>query len=411
MTRLPASSEDAPLAELSNRGLSLSAALADALADVVPEPGAVRACGRGLGIDKNLAWRLVRLSEASDLAGVLSSRPGRRGWALAIAAFERVGCDPRHLQALVDANTAFDREIVDRQLDAQTVRLLAFGGLETEDGRRQILETRCDAARIAARRFGTWADALATAYLVTPADVDDRLDLRAVTMLMGLRRVGPGPDLEIHRGTNSRPDPKKIDYHSSIASHRGLGSLVPSLSSPRAIEHLVVASSPTRNSVHFRGAGPVSANGIDLTFMETLPQAAYTYARRSGEVGTYGTPALVPAAWFILDVLVERSIVWADTADAAMFTQIAGPGNRLQFFEQQRLPMAEPVECDTGVELPADLSHVRSRHRAALEHAATDGGRRLADFAVHRVAVAHPPLSTNIALRWRLPRRSKGATR
>ena len=87
MTRLPASSEDAPLAELSNRGLSLSAALADALADVVPEPGAVRACGRGLGIDKNLAWRLVRLAEASDLAGVLSSRPGRRGWALAIAAF------------------------------------------------------------------------------------------------------------------------------------------------------------------------------------------------------------------------------------------------------------------------------------------------------------------------------------
>ncbi|MFM1890289.1 MAG: hypothetical protein RLZZ565_1046, partial [Planctomycetota bacterium] len=72
-----------------SRSRTLSEALAVALADVVRDPTAVRACGRVLGVDKNLAWRLVRLAEAPDLASVLSSRPGSRGWGLTFAALGR----------------------------------------------------------------------------------------------------------------------------------------------------------------------------------------------------------------------------------------------------------------------------------------------------------------------------------
>lgn len=390
---------------LASRARTLSEALAVALADVVRDPTAVRACGRVLGVDKNLAWRLVRLSEAPDLASVLSSRPGSRGWGLTFAALDRTRCAASLVEALTAAKEAFEQEILDQGLDEQALRFLAFGGLETDEGREEILKIRRDAAETAALRFGTWAEALVTSYLVTPAGEGDLLDLRSSTMLLGLRRLGPGPNLEIHRGTVSGSDSREERFRMSIDEHRGVGALVPSLSSPRAVEQLVVAANPARNIVHFRGQESPSALGADLTFLESLPRAAYTFARHEGELGSYGAPVLVPTGWFVLEVLVERSVIWGVGADAAMFSQITGPSNRVRFFEQQRLPMVELPECDVEPELPKELGDLRTPHRAALEHAAADAGRSLADFVVHRVAVAHPPLSSNIILRWRLPSR------
>lgn len=396
------------LGELANRARSLSEALSAAVAAVVRDPTAVRACGRVLGVDKNLAWRLVRLAGSSDLAGVLSSRPGSRGWGLAVAALDRAGCEPRLVADLVAARQAFEQEILDRRLDERTLRFLAFGGLETDEGREEILRIRRDGAERAASRFGTRADALATAYLVTPSGEDDLLDLTAVTMLFGLRRVGPGPSLVVHRGTNSGSEWRPDRIRSPIEAHRGIGSLVPSLSSAGAVEQLFVAANPAINMVHFRGAGEFTSQGIDAVFIESLPKAAYADARHPGEQGAFGAPALVPTTWFILEVLVDRSVRWGANAEAAMYTQIAGPVNRLRFFEQQRLPMVELPESDVDPDLPEALGSVRTSHRAALEHAAAGCGRSLADFTLHRVVVSHPPLSTNIRLRWRLPDRPAG---
>ena len=399
------------LGELANRARSLSEALSAAIGAVVRDPTAVRACGRVLGVDKNLAWRLVRLAGSSDLAGVLSSRPGSRGWGLALAALDRAGCEPRLVADLVAARQAFEQEILDRRLDERTLRFLAFGGLETDEGREEILRIRRDGGELAARRFGTRADALATAYLVTPSGEDDLLDLSSITMLFGLRRVGPGPSLEIHRGTNSGSDSRSERFRSPIEAHRGIGSLVPSLSTPAAAEELFVAANPAINAVHFRGSGDAAMRGIDAVFIESLPKAAYAEARHPGELGSYGAPALVPAAWFILEVLVERSVRWGGSAQAGMYTQIAGPFNRLRFFEQQRLPLVELPESDVEVDLPDEMGGLRKPHRAALELAAAAGGRSLADFTIHRLVVSHPPLSTNIILRWRLPSGASGAGR
>ena len=381
------------------------------MASVVRDPTAVRACGRVLGVDKNLAWRLVRLAEASDLAGVLTSRPGSRGWGLAFAALRGAGCDARLVEELEIARAAFEQEIRDRRLDERTLRFLAFGGLETDQGREEILKIRRDGTELAASRFGTRADALATAYLVTPSGEGDLLDLTAVTMLFGLRRVGPGPNLEVHRGTNSGSDWRPDRIRSSIEAHRGIGSLVPSLSSPGAVEELLVAANPALNVVHFRGAGDSATQGIDAVFVESLPKAAYADARHPGERGAFGAPVLVPTTWFILEVLVERSVRWGAIAEGSMYSQIAGPFNRLQYFEQQRLPMVELPESGIDADLPDELGDLREAHRAALEHASAGCDRSLADFTLHRLVVSHPPLSTNIRLRWRLPDRPVGEDR
>lgn len=398
------------LGELAGRARTLSEALAVALADVVRDPTAVRACGRVLGVDKNLAWRLVRLSEASDLASVLSSRPGSRGWNLARSALVRAGCKASLVDSLSAAREAFEQEIVDRRIDGQTLRFLAYGGLETDKSRTEIRKIRRDAAEMAAIRFGTRAHALVTSYLATPTGEDDLLDLCSMTMLLGLRRIGPGPNLEIHRGTVTESDSRMERFCAAIGAHRGAGSLVTSLSSPDAAEQLIVTADPARSIVHFRGDEASPAAGIDLTFIESLPRAAYTFARHAGEIGSYGAPVLVPTAWFVLEVLVDRSVRWGGTAEAAMFSQIAGPSNRVRYFDPQRLPMVETPESGASTLLPPELEGWRALHRSALERAAAAAGRELADFEMHRLTFAHPPLSTNLVMRWRLPIRAASET-
>ena len=51
-----------------------------ALQEAVDEPGVARACGRELGIDKSLAWKLVSLTQAPSPAEAITMMPGPRGW-------------------------------------------------------------------------------------------------------------------------------------------------------------------------------------------------------------------------------------------------------------------------------------------------------------------------------------------
>ncbi|MFM1832576.1 MAG: hypothetical protein RLZZ461_892, partial [Planctomycetota bacterium] len=90
----------ADLVALQQRAEAMSVALDAALRSLVPDPTAVRACGRVLGLNKNLAWKLVNLAAAPDIATVLSSLPGKRGWQKTIEAFRESECDESLLDDL-----------------------------------------------------------------------------------------------------------------------------------------------------------------------------------------------------------------------------------------------------------------------------------------------------------------------
>ena len=93
----------ADLAALERRATALSAATDAAIRTVVPDPTAVRACGRVLGLNKNLAWKLVNLAAATDIATVLSTLPGGRGWQKTIVALTQSNCDPGLVEDLREA--------------------------------------------------------------------------------------------------------------------------------------------------------------------------------------------------------------------------------------------------------------------------------------------------------------------
>jgi len=396
----------ADLAALDRRGRTLSAAVEAALAGVVPDPTAVRACGRMLGLDKNLAWKLVNLAGAADIATVLSCLPGRRGWRKTIEAFAASACDPDLVEDLRTAVAAFDGEIATRGIDRTTLAAMAAGGLDSERSLTEFRRLREQAMLANAVLWGTEACISGATYLIVPSSDDDDQDLLDILSLSwrhGLHRTGPGPRCRVFMATSAYAVDDPDAVLGDPLSTDGPPRLIPELSSPTGARELHIHRQDGRSHIFLDGAGTSPTRPIDLVFAERLPRAAYIHARRDGELGTFGAAQHLPSRWAVLEVLVHRSIAWPESPEAATYSQITGPAPRNHWSDVQRLPMAEVVRSGSPVDLPDELRDHRERHRRILTFAAEWLDRSLAEFTAHQVVVPFPVLSSNLLLRWRLP--------
>ncbi len=389
----------ADLAALERRAHALSGAVDAALRTVVPDPTAVRACGRVLGLNKNLAWKLVNLAAAPDIATVLSSLPGKRGWQKTMEAFAESDCDEALIEELQAAIAGFDREIADRGIDRTTLTAMAAGGLDSDRSRDEYRRLREQAMLANRTLWGTAADVLGSTYVLTRSGTDDLLDILSLSWFHGLHRTGPGPRCRVFMATSSYSDRAEDAVLGEAIARSEVPCLIPELSSADAADELIVRHHADKDHVFLAGAGTSPSRGIDLVFGERLEKAAYIHARHEREVGTFGTTIHIPCSWTVLEVLVERSIPLGDSPEAATYSQVSGPAVRNHWIDVQRLPMAEGVRSGLHVDLPGELREARKSHQKMLTFAAKATGRSLADFMAHQIVVPFPVLSSNLLLR------------
>jgi hypothetical protein len=391
------------LAVLEHRAIALAEAVDAVLLVSVPDPTAIRACGRVLGISRTLAWKLIRLAGAVDVASVLSALPGGRGWGTIMTGLERVGCDPRLLDDLRNEIDRFDAEITARGLDRERLAAMAGGGLDSEAVRRSQSRWREQATHATSRIWGVLAEVRIASYLVVPSGTDDLLDLASVSSIRGLHRLGPGPNPRLQMTTGAF----RGATDGRIAPLASADWFDAAHSTPGVEDELRVHAFDSGCHVHFEGSGTSAVQPVDIVFREHLREAAYEYARHPREIGTFGAAVLLPSRWFVLEVLVDRSIAWDPLPEAATFSQLTGMPPRYRWSDVQRLPMFETVESGLDVDLPEELEAVRRPHHEVLVDAAGGLGRTLADFSTHMVVVPWPVLSSNVMIRWRLPERRR----
>lgn len=404
----PSTGYAADLAALEARATALSDAVADAIHAVVPDPSAIRACGRVLGISKNLAWKMVHIAGAADLSSVLSAIPGPRGWRLALDALVDADCEPDLIDRLRLEIERFDSEIERRRIDRRTLAAMAGGGLDSRVNREEQRRLREQAMLANATVWGALAEASIITYLVTPSGEDDFVDLLSITSIRGLHRLSPGPSIKIHLTTSAYHDRRDDAVYGRSGRDEPPTSLAEPFCSPGAAAEIVVRQEGDQHHIHFEGAGTSATRPVDLVFVERLDRAAYTHARHPREIGTFGGGVLMPSRWAVLEVLVDRSIPWIDPPEAAAYSQVQGSPPRNHWSEVQRLPMTESAQSGLDADLPEELDAIRIDHHAVLSEAADRMGRSLADFTTHLVAVPAPVLASNIMLRWLLPERKGG---
>lgn len=393
----------ADLAALDEHVFRISQALAAVMASVDADPSTIRAMSRRLGISRHLAWQLGRIAEASELACALAAIPGDRGWRTVFEAFQRAGCDPELLSDLRNAVAGLHDECERRRIDRRTITAMAGGGLDSAAAHRNLLQWRERASLASAEVLGAMGEARLVTYFVMPSGAGDLLDIESISSIRGLHRLGPGPSLLMEIGVSAFGADHARRVTADGTPDDSLDWFDRKHSSPGVESEVRIFEVDRTRHLHFEGLGTSPSRSIDVVTHERLPNAAYVHAREPREIGTFGAPVLLPLRWFVLEVMLERTIKWPRRPEAAAYSQVPGVPRRNRWPEMQRVPMLESVRSGWRAALPRELGSIRAAHQDMLVDAALRLGRSIEDFVPHRLVVPWPMVASNLMLRWRLP--------
>lgn len=381
------------------------------------EPSA-RAWTRAYGIDKMLAWKVMRLRESIDPAGVLGHLPGRDGIRVIARGLRRGGCADQVVSDFERAALELWDLLGVHGVDRRVRSTLAAGTL---DSRTKIRARRRDrrALRIAGERlWGVGAAVRITSFLLAPSTVPGMIDLAQVSMFDGLRILSRGDPWCIFDPSvnfevpSSDPDAAPPGGDDAEGTSPAGGPLVRGHPlGPLIVEHCdaaargVVVRHPTSGTRHLyldRDRAPLG-EPMRLAIGESIPLLGSMHAALPGEVGMINTRVLTPVATLVVELLLHRDLPPPATNPTGLGFMRIGPQQRRDFEPPMRIPIDAEVARGPVHPLPLAKGEAAVARRGLLDLAAESLGATIADFECHRIVVGDPILGSTMSLRWRLP--------
>jgi hypothetical protein len=382
---------------------ALGVAVRTALGPLLQDSGGARSCGRALGLERTLGWKVWSLAHASDLAAMLRVLPGRRGWTQVYASFRRRGMTAESAEAVRASAERLMAVVEDLRKEPALLRAIGAGGLDRASDRERMVAARRKASRANERLYGLHAGLAIVGAMLAPARRSGGVALACTAVFDRITRSRPGmpwplysrlATLDTRRGTRSLGTP--IDPDSKPAP------LVAELSSPNAKAGPLSAGE--RDGSAFLEIADVPPGGsapIRVALAEFVETAARRVAGRPDPVhlrlGNY-----LPTDRLVFDVLVHRSMPqltapapWLCGTPLSIRT-LAG------WHEEARLPLEGETEelpaTDAGRGLgPAGIAHLELARRTAAAL-----GTSLDEFTVHRVRIPFPPLFGSVFMSFEL---------
>lgn len=168
---------------------AMQAALMDLLAGVGLSGARPTTVGRELGLDKTLAWKVVRFMEDDDLAGAARHMPGSGGVEIFLNALRKRGAEAMHLDIARDADRQLRVFMEQHAGDRRSFETMLASG-----GRDERIETEERKAfyRAGSAIWGVRARVqFLTLALQPSAQVDGMLDAVQISGLIDFERLRP----------------------------------------------------------------------------------------------------------------------------------------------------------------------------------------------------------------------------
>lgn len=405
---------------LTGPALELAGAANRLIHTALPHGPSSRAWTRVYGVDKMLAWKIMRLCEAIDLPGVLGHLPGRSGLRVLVQRLRQGGCDEAAVAAFERAALHLWDELESRRVTRNAMATLAAGALDSPAQIRARLRDR-RAMRLASERiWGVSAAVRVSTYLLAPARTPDMISLAMITIMDGLRIHRRGepwcvfspsvnypvsdPDLEA-----APPDGEVVsgadESGGPLVRHDPLGPLISEHCDD--LGRSAIALHPTSGTRHLyldRDRVPLS-KPMRVVFGEVTPLLGSAHASTPGELGMINSRVVTPVATLVLEVMLHRDLPPPATDPTALCFMKIDPQQRRSFEKPLRLPVDAEVfrgPVHPMTKLRGDAAIAR---RHTLDLAASALRTRIDDYECHRLVVADPILGSTISLRWRLPMR------
>ncbi len=379
-------------------------ALIELYAAAGADPGAPQDVARRYGVNRNLTWKLSKVINAAGPFASLNHLPGQQGVDLAVGAFENAGVPRpaadevrqamRRFMEVVEAH-AGDREHLELTLES-------MGMLERESagdtGRELAYRGNSAVWGIQARTR------LTAAFLAPTSSKGDQHTVVLISGLVGFRRLRPNVTWRLFRsqacndqGADLRGGPEEFEPKS--ADQQPL--ILREFSSPHMPE-LGYSDTPLGREFYLP-AGEVGNRAVFDCVYGYIMRGLPAYRRPEDEVGSFAVPITLPVEHLVFDIVYHKSIPIAETVESALYGfPHGGPDDVTEQTVKNRLPLSEkPVElAGSPPAVATPLAPVLSR---VAEKVYARMGWNADDFRGVRLQVQHPPMSSRVVLRWKLP--------
>jgi hypothetical protein len=152
-------------------------------------------------------------------------------------------------------------------------------------------------------------------------------------------------------------------------------------------------------------AGEVGNRAIFDCFYGYIIRGLPVYQSPEDEFGSFAVPISLPVENLVFDIIYHRSIPIAETVEAVLFGfPNGGPDDVAEQTVKNQLPLSDrPLELAgsppaVATPLAPGLNRVAERVYARM-------GWNPDEFRGVRLQVRHPPMSSRVVLRWKLPER------
>jgi len=395
---------------------SLGLAVRTALGPILPESGGARSCGRALGLERTLGWKVWTIAHSSDLATILRMLPGRRGWTQVLAALRRRGAEGPAVDAVRTAADRMQDLLGDLRRRPALLRAIGAGGLDRAEERERMVAARRKAARSNERVYGVHTDRAVVAALLAP-DGKGGLALACTTIFDRLSRSRPGlpwplyarlATLDTRRGTRRLGTP--VDPHATLAP------LVSDLSGPEGIPGatagaITVGERDGTAFLHVADLSTAEGGNARIATAEFVRGAGRRQPGQADPIhlrwGCY-----LPTDLLVFDVLVHRSLPKSTEPSPWLCGTPLSIRSLDGWHDEARLPLEAEAKEIPATELAKTLGSAGPAHLDVVRRTALALGTGLEEFVTHRVRIPFPPLFGSVFMSFELaPAASEVRTR
>ena len=398
----PRSSYADARSELSASVRRLSAELRECLEAVLPTLDGARACGRALGLKRQLGWSAYTVATSSDLPSVLAALPRRAGWAMIMDGLRAARCPERKVKLLAGAVDEVMRSIDPGRMSKAMLRSLAAGRLDSSRQTAALLRARRAMREAASRIYGVRCAAQVGTFVLGPAHADGWVNVVTWVLHEGLERLRPGPPVAL-KWLAQAWHPAWKDTRSSrpLGASARHGWLVADLSTPGAWErYLRIQPGALGPVVYFETGAEFRTKPVRTVFAELLERGG-TVGSSDDMVDLHVTP-LIPTRLCVFEVWIHRSLRVITEPAASLRETPHLTISGAEAVDMVPLPLEAQATSIAEPTLPSELSSANAAHAEMLTRAAKALGAAPSDFVGHRVVVPDPPTGASVSLRWRM---------
>jgi hypothetical protein len=357
---------------------------------------------RQLHIDKSLAWKVVRLIEATDPFGAVQHLPGAAGVRIFLDAAEDAGVPHDVTDAVTRAVAEFhdlttihagDRASLDLMLSAQA-----------GERRQQDLKHRKMTFLGNSYIWGVQAETQLRTVIMHPSETEGRLDAVGIAGFVGLRRIRPnipwtfgekgltGPNAEVSQPARDpiEPPPDGADGAPLLA---GFCS--------RPLPEIRRHSTPTGFIEDQLVGGDVGNTAAVTAFTaEIIRGALERYGEGEFNEGMHTTRVRTPCENLVFDLLFHQDLFGMVEPEVVVRGELAGAAR----FDDGALRL--PIQTAARhLGRGPDVLRCKEipRYAEMLRYVTDRAGWDAAALDVYRVSIPYPPMPSAVSLAFELP--------